>query len=89
MSSAFLAPEFYRSGTRAFAADVFSPGAIFSMMSTVISGDSLEEFEESRLRRKQGDYLSHGFYLSFSVVETWLMQRQLGYNELIVKMLSV
>jgi hypothetical protein len=68
---------------------VFSLRAIFSMMGTVISGDGLEEFEESRLRRKQGDYLSHEFYFSFSAVETWLMRRQLAYNELVVKMLSI
>ena len=86
----FEAPEMRVLGRAGgFPADVFSLGAIFSMMSTIISGDSFDEFEKFRLPRYGGKYWRYPrFYSSFSLIETWLMRHPLEYNKLIMKMLS-
>jgi serine/threonine protein kinase len=87
---AYAPPEVIAWETQGPPADVFALGAVFTLMSTLISRRSVEEFDN--FRETSSPYYPEetttAFHSSIGKVENWLMRRQVASNKLIVQMLS-
>jgi serine/threonine protein kinase len=86
----WTAPEVQNRERVGFPADIFSLGALFSQMNTLISRRSLKDFDN--FREQASPYHPEerfgAFHSSIGKVETWLGRKQVASNKLIIRMMS-
>jgi serine/threonine protein kinase len=86
----WTAPEIQNRERVGFPADIFSLGALFSQMNTLISRRSLKDFEN--FREQASPYHPEerfgAFHSSIGKVQTWLGRKQVASNKLIIRMMS-